>query len=88
MKHNTQLYFSAKPYSGTSVGNSTIGSKGQHRRATIRQPRSNARAAAFCSVLPQLIAGEIRDRVIYGGTVARGFRFALNPGLHAREAIL
>jgi len=31
MKHNTQLYFAAKPYSDTSVGNSTIGSKGQHR---------------------------------------------------------
>jgi hypothetical protein len=34
MKHNTQLHLAAKPYSDTSVGNSTIGSKGQHRRAT------------------------------------------------------
>jgi hypothetical protein len=49
MKHNTQLYFAAKPYSGTSVGNSTIGSKGQHRRATIGQALFAA-VAAFCSV--------------------------------------
>jgi hypothetical protein len=50
MKHNTQLYFAAKPYSDTSVGNSTIGSKGQHRQAMTRQPLSKARAAAFFSV--------------------------------------
>src|SRR5258708_7613026 len=82
-KHNTQLYFSAKPYSDTSVGNFTIGSKGQHRRVTSTQPLSAARVAAFCSTRGQVARIERKRNPgppYQSGTAAPGFRLALNPG--------